>query len=76
MIAYLLAVYRVLSGRAWTRDTEHQLSSLPWNYENNEAEGGISDLSGNSSSRLSEALKTITVMRLLRRCLPVTGSPA
>ncbi|KAJ3570809.1 hypothetical protein NP233_g4160 [Leucocoprinus birnbaumii] len=31
IIAYLLVVYRVSTGRAWEKDTEEKLSSLQWN---------------------------------------------
>ncbi|KAJ3568914.1 hypothetical protein NP233_g5393 [Leucocoprinus birnbaumii] len=33
IIAYLLVVYRVSTGRAWEKDTEAQLSSLQWNRD-------------------------------------------
>lgn len=33
MIAYLLVLYRVLLGRAWTGETERQLSTLQWNHD-------------------------------------------
>lgn len=40
MIAYLLAIYRMLSGRAWTRDTERRLSRGQWNEGDEGCVGG------------------------------------
>ncbi|KAJ3570808.1 hypothetical protein NP233_g4161 [Leucocoprinus birnbaumii] len=33
IIAYLLVVYRVSTGRAWDKDTEEKLTSLQWNRD-------------------------------------------
>lgn len=33
IIAYLLVIYRVTTGRAWGRRTEQQLSSIVWDHE-------------------------------------------
>ncbi|KAJ3568918.1 hypothetical protein NP233_g5397 [Leucocoprinus birnbaumii] len=36
IIAYLLIVYRVSTGRAWKQDTEEKLTSLQWNQDASE----------------------------------------
>ncbi|KAF5362243.1 hypothetical protein D9756_001992 [Leucocoprinus leucothites] len=49
MISYLLVLYRVLSGRAWNRDTERQLTTLRWNYQDTNTTTRISQIPHNSN---------------------------
>ncbi|KXN84042.1 hypothetical protein AN958_00492 [Leucoagaricus sp. SymC.cos] len=45
IITYLLVMYRVTTGRGWTRDTERQLSSLQFNHGRQTTEAGTTRLS-------------------------------
>ncbi|KAF5344957.1 hypothetical protein D9756_011504 [Leucocoprinus leucothites] len=48
MISYFLVLYRVLSGRAWTRDTERHLTTLQWNHQDNNTATQASQIPRNS----------------------------
>ncbi|KAF5344954.1 hypothetical protein D9756_011503 [Leucocoprinus leucothites] len=61
MIAYFLVLYRVLSGRAWTPDTERQLTTLRWNHQDTNTTAQVSQIPHN---------RNVTVS------LPPDGSPA
>jgi len=56
VIAYFLVVYRVASGRGWTRDTGLKLTTLQWNRGESTAAGFTSEIHSRPPA------KTTTVM--------------
>lgn len=51
VIAYLLVVYRVSSGRAWNAQTDRQISSLQWNHG---AQSGSTDMSTSRTTQIPD----------------------
>ncbi|KAF7782110.1 hypothetical protein Agabi119p4_1486 [Agaricus bisporus var. burnettii] len=44
ILSYLLVLYRVFSGRAWSRQTQNQLSTLRWNRHSTQSTNDDSDM--------------------------------
>ncbi|KXN87325.1 hypothetical protein AN958_08950 [Leucoagaricus sp. SymC.cos] len=55
IIAYILLVYRVTTGRAWKRDTERQLTTLQWNRDPQTTGGFTTRLSLSESPEQPES---------------------